>query len=127
MLLMVLGIVSRAWVTAGLRYFELAVATFELRNIHANHVQRNALWLSQIESLESRVAGLHTVLNEPGGVSAQSDTETPSRYIAVSLNERWLELREDDAVIWGAPVAIGRGWSDDVQSERRFSTPRGRR
>jgi len=126
-LLFTASVVVGAWAAAGQRFVDLYVATTEMRATHAQHVQSDELWQGYLQELEAQVSGLETALTARAGGSDIPDLAAPGRYIAVSLNERWLELREDGEVIWGAPVAIGRGWADDVEQERGFSTPRGRR
>jgi hypothetical protein len=125
--LLAAAVVTGAWTTAGLRYHALWVDTQELRATHAQHVQSDRRWQRYLRDTEAEIKGLQVAIADLSDGIDGIDADPPGRYIAVSLNERWLELRDDTEVIWHAPVAIGRGWADDVTKERGFSTPRGRR
>ncbi len=125
--LLSMGVVAAAWTTTALHLQTFVYAERELQAVRGQRVQANARWQEYLSNLDASTRGLQVALTEQSLSVLNEEVDEADRYISVSLNERWLELREADQVIWNAPVAIGRGWADDVDQERRFSTPRGRR
>jgi len=126
-LVVVLGAISLGvWAYAGGGYMALQEARADLEDAQAQWENLERQWAAESGTLVEEINGLKVAIAEVEDTIEIEDLNPRGRFIAVSLHERWLELRDADSVIWTAPVAIGRGFRDE-ERQVFFSTPRGRR
>ena len=115
-----------AWGFAGLHFQDIRAARATLQSAQEALAAAEVIWAQEAIDLENQVNGLRVAIAGVEDTVEVEDLNPRGRFIAVSLHERWLELRNDEEVIWNAPVAIGRGFRDN-EEQIFFSTPRGRR
>jgi hypothetical protein len=125
MILMAVAAVA-GWGSAIPHYLDGRQAEDALVQAKQALVQAEGEQTQAASQLQEQVQGLRVAIASVADTIEIEDLNPRGLFITVSLHERWLEVYDNDALIWNAPVAIGRGFRDQ-EDQVFFSTPRGRR
>lgn len=115
------------WVVAVLTVATTAEARLErdiARIVYNRNVDLLATWLDEAEDASFQ---LKQNIDAAEAIASNRGVPSDAPYLVVSLEDRTVALRQGDAVLFEAPIAVGMGAVTLGGKTRRFDTPRGRR